>query len=430
MNKTINLSTVKVYRISDLVSMSPRKTLESNKREKEDKRSRRTRNAGLKTTLAEPSSFKQSNKIAVHGSKPKKTKSAQNKSTDVLWLHDTKLKYFADLQDRVLPEKRKELDEILSLNRSFDRRKVEALNDEIRRIESRSDEMDYILKTQNVVAKYMEMLEKEDDGHLQRDTSGRINQFISKFDNIEKQSLTEEYCKLVNNGLMINSSKLKFDDDICRHCGGETITHEGFVSCTECGIVSDKSVHDFRVSYNDFQDTVMKVPFAYKRVNRFREILNTLQAKENTDIPEDVMNAIQKEIEKEQDIDISDINKKKIKYYLKRLSLTQYYEHAPHILNKINGLPAVHIPTEVEEKFEEMFKDIQEPFEIVRVKVCPDRLSFLSYNYVFYKFCEVLDLHETKMHFTLLKSPEKLRAQDKIWKGICAILGWEYIPSI
>ena len=32
--------------------------------------------------------------------------------------------------------------------------------------------------------------------------------------------------------------------------------------------------------------------------------------------------------------------------------------------------------------------------------------------------------------FPLLKSPEKLRAQDMIWEKICRELGWEFIPSI
>ncbi|RKO84220.1 hypothetical protein BDK51DRAFT_33126 [Blyttiomyces helicus] len=68
--------------------------------------------------------------------------------------------------------------------------------------------------------------------------------------------------------------------------------------------------------------------------------------------------------------------------------------------------------TKVEEKLKEMFKSIQDPFRIAKEK-----------------FCEVSDLSEYKICFTLLKSIEKLRLQDKIWKGICEILDWEYISS-
>ena len=174
---------------------------------------------------------------------------------------------------------------------------------------------------------------------------------------------------------------------------------------------------------------MVKSTFSYKRQNRFQEILSTLQAKENTEIPEFVMNAVRREIDKEHNIDLTTIDTVKIKYYLKRLSLTNFYEHAPHILNKINGIPPISIPPEVEDKLREMFKDIQDPFDKIKERVCPSRLSFLSYNFVLYKFCELLDLDEYKKCFMLLKSNDKLRVQDKIWRGICEILDWEYIPS-
>ena len=62
---------------------------------------------------------------------------------------------------------------------------------------------------------------------------------------------------------------------------------------------------------------------------------------------------------------------------------------------------------------------------------CPiDRKNFLSYNYVLHKFCQLLELDNLLIHFPLLKSREKLREQDKIWKNICKDLKWEYIPSI
>ena len=70
---------------------------------------------------------------------------------------------------------------------------------------------------------------------------------------------------------------------------------------------------------------------------------------------------------------------------------------------------------------------IQIPF----IKHCPkDRKNFLSYSYVLHKFVELLGLDEYKICFPLLKSREKLHQQDKIWKGICNILRWEFIRSI
>lgn len=431
MAESINLNNFKVFRISDLIGgLSPRKNVDNNENEGDNKRSRRTRNTN-KNIMLEASSFKMSNKIAVHGNKPKKSKQSANTRTDVLWLHEIKMKYFQDLQDVELPKKKKELDMLLArCDPTEENRKIAVLRREIKAIENKEEEKEYIQLTSGLVEEYKQMLQNEDGSHLERDTSGAITKFIGKYDNVEKQRITEEYCRILNNGMMINTKKLKFDNTVCTHCGGETQSNQGFISCVECGLSSEKSVHDFQLSYNDYQEISMKNIYSYKRINRFNEILATLQAKENSEIPEFVMNAVQKEIEKEQNIEVGSINNKKVRNYLKRLSLTNYYEHIPHILNKINGIPPIQIPIEVEEKLREMFKDIQEPFENVKKVVCPSRISFLSYNFVLYKFCELLDLEEYQKCFTLLKSIEKLRLQDKIWKGICEILDWEYIPSI
>ena len=81
----------------------------------------------------------------------------------------------------------------------------------------------------------------------------------------------------------------------------------------------------------------------------------------------------------------------------------------------------------LEAKLRLMFSEIQQPFE----KHCPtERKNFLSYSYVLYKFCELLGEDDFLPCFPLLKSKEKLKQQDKIWKNITIELKWEYIPTI
>lgn len=165
-------------------------------------------------------------------------------------------------------------------------------------------------------------------------------------------------------------------------------------------------------------------------MNRFTEILQTLQAKESTDIPESVMEGIREEIRKDQLTDLSTLEKEKIKGYLKRINMTRYYENTAHIITKLNGIPPLHIPQHIEDEMKIMFKQIQEAFEIVRIEPIFTRTNFLSYSYTLYKFSELLGLHELLPHFTLLKSNDKLRTQDLLWKGITDILDWQYIPTV
>ena len=118
---------------------------------------------------------------------------------------------------------------------------------------------------------------------------------------------------------------------------------------------------------------------------------------------------------------------KKIREILKKIKLNKYYEHVPHIINRLNGIQAPTMSREVEERLRVMFREIQNPF----IKYCPkDRKNFLSYSYVLHKFCQLLGLDHFTEHFPLLKSREKLHNQDLIWKKICNELNWEFIKSL
>jgi hypothetical protein len=116
-----------------------------------------------------------------------------------------------------------------------------------------------------------------------------------------------------------------------------------------------------------------------------------------------------------------------VREILKKLKLNKYYEHVPHIINRLNGHNAPIMSREVEEKLRYMFKEIQPSFQLHRTE---GRNNFLSYSYVLYKFCELLELDEHLPCFPLLKNRDKLYVQDKIWQKICADLKWEFIRSI
>jgi hypothetical protein len=150
-------------------------------------------------------------------------------------------------------------------------------------------------------------------------------------------------------------------------------------------------------------------------------------AKESTEIPEEVYAHIRHELDKQKFTNLKLLDLDYIKKVLKSLNLTQYYEHSSYIISKLSGLPPPTISREMEERLRHMFEKIQSPFE----RHCPpDRINFLSYSYILHKFCQLLELDEFIKYFTLLKSREKLRIQDKIWKKICKDLRWEFIPSI
>ena len=146
-----------------------------------------------------------------------------------------------------------------------------------------------------------------------------------------------------------------------------------------------------------------------------------------TCIPPEVFEQLISELKKIIIKKLEDITHAKIRSLLKKLRLNKFYEHVPYITNILNGIKPPSMPQELEERLRIMFKDIQKPFD----NNCPtERKNFLSYSYVLYKFCELLEEDEYLTYFPLLKSKDKLYQQDVIWKKICHDLRWEFIATV
>ena len=247
--------------------------------------------------------------------------------------------------------------------------------------------------------------------------------------NINKDIIYDKFMKLIDKNYIntTNDSKNKNYFDKCIKCSIEMLlnNNSGQLTCPNCGYIENIIVDSDKPSFKEPPKEMTS--FCYKRINHLNEFLAQFQAKETTDIPETVYNDIINEIKKERIKNMALITPDKMRIILKKIKKNDYYEHIPYIINQLNGLPAPVIAPEIEEIIRGMFKAIQIPFE----KYCPvERKNFLSYNYVMYKFFELLELDEYLACFQLLKSRTKLHQQDQIWKNICKDLNWEYINSL
>lgn len=246
-----------------------------------------------------------------------------------------------------------------------------------------------------------------------------------------KKKMYDEYLarRGLSNGMNIieYSEHLKKMAEHCETCNvaREEIHAEGILVCPKCGseeyslVVSD---------FPSFRDPPKeRNNYAYKKQNHLNEILNQFQAKESTEIPEEVMNEVICEIKKRRIDNIANLDEQNIRDILKKLSRNRYYEHAAHILSRLNGNPPPTLSPEIEDKIRAMFQEVQAPYLLY----CPDdRRNMLSYHYIIYKFLELMELDEYKVHFPLLKSRDRLIQHDQIWKKICDYLQWEFISSV
>jgi hypothetical protein len=242
-----------------------------------------------------------------------------------------------------------------------------------------------------------------------------------------KKELMEEFAMRMKINIDSDFSEKTCITEHCNVCNiaREELSDEGILVCPKCGsqeymlVVSD---------FPSFRDPPKeRNNYAYKKINHLNEILNQFQAKESTIIPDEVMHEVICEIKKRRIQNIAELNEIGMREILKKLNKSKYYEHAAHILSRLNGNPPPTITPEIEEKIRAMFQEIQAPFLLY----CPDdRTNFLSYSYILYKFFELLELDEYKMYFPLLKSRDRLISHDLIWKKICDYLKWEFIRSV
>jgi uncharacterized Zn finger protein (UPF0148 family) len=242
-----------------------------------------------------------------------------------------------------------------------------------------------------------------------------------------KKQLFDEYTSRMKLNTGTEAEQRQILTEQCEKCNSprEELSEDGILVCPSCGseeymlVVSD---------FPSFRDPPKeRNNYAYKKINHLNEILNQFQAKESTIIPDEVMNDVVLEIKKRRIQNVAELTEKDMREILKKLNRSKYYEHATHILSRLNGNPPPTITPEIEEKIRAMFQEIQAPFLLY----CPDdRTNFLSYSYILFKFFELLELDDYKVYFPLLKSRDRLIAHDQIWKKICDYLRWEFISSI
>ena len=371
--------------------------------------------------------------------KPKCSKTiciSAKKSTTLDSKHKAIICDIAKAEEVTLPE--------LRTRRKAVKKSLNAKNNSIELIMELSDELvDINLKIKNIkISKKNYYLDNsryvfdyyENKKHTANGNGNGATKILNSFFNIgvtkldisknEISDVQKYLCNVDDTFLDINNFVVQ--TDICQKCNeGELIPieHEGMLVCNKCSTTLQYLLENEKPSYKELPNEVCF--YAYKRINHFREILAQFQAKETTQIPNDVFENIKLQIKKER-ITPTQLTNRRAKEMLKKLGYNKYYEHIPFIKDKLGVKPPVMMP-ELEERLCSLFMDIQAPY----AKYCPDdRVNFLNYYYTVYKLCELLEQNEFLHFFPMLKDREKRIEQDEIWKKICEELDWEFIPTV
>ena len=333
---------------------------------------------------------------------------------------------------------------------------IKEMRDSIIYLKNSQEKNDYLLSTSRMLYHYFDENNTYVESHARKSKSNKCSSkktvldFFSKSNKVEepvkivspdkpinndvktifknKKQIMDTYLSIVDKNYVKTINHLSSEEiDMCNKCNEPRIfdsTH-GVLICPECGVEEKILIDSDTPSYKEPPREITY--FAYKKINHANEFLSQFQAKESTDINNEIFEKIVDELKKETYINVKTVSPQKIREILKKLELTKYYEHCHYITNRLTGKPAPTIDSELEETLRNMFKEVQGPW----MKFCPpERANFFSYPYIFYKFFQLLEKDEYLSYCRLLKSREKLQEHDEVWRKICRELRWQFIPTV
>jgi hypothetical protein len=297
-------------------------------------------------------------------------------------------------------------------------------------IELNNDQNKYILDTCEILDKYL-ILDEQENELLSKDDPD-VEKILSKI-NMEKRILEESYFTRVDPNYTPNRNLNKINSTFCQNCNDILHIEHGSAVCYNCGSCFECLHLPEDLSYKEQQEMDYRHQFTYEKESHLIDWINRFQAKENKEISQEILDKVIIEAHKAKIHDLNKLEEKHVKAFLKKLKLNDYYDNVIAIINRINKRPPFVLTPQIENKIKEMFRKMQEPFN----KFKGARKNMLSYGYLLNKFFLILDLPEFAKYIKLLKSQEKLRQQDEIFKKIVDHMvdidpgtNWKFHPSL
>ena len=193
--------------------------------------------------------------------------------------------------------------------------KIKELQGKVTSIENDRDELDYFADTIDILDTYYQEKEVNNPDDTPKKKTKSLIEFFNKpkIQQKKDESLHKKYIKIIGEKV-VDPNRFTFIK-YCPLCNRELvlIQSEGIFTCVDnkCGYSETVLVESDKPNYKE-NNSDNQSSMAYKRINHFSEWINQFQAKESTDIPEEVYNKILQEINKYRIRDLAKLNNKQL----------------------------------------------------------------------------------------------------------------------
>lgn len=253
--------------------------------------------------------------------------------------------------------------------------------------------------------------------------------------NKEKQLLSENYLEIVNScisnqiigEIYIDIKEDEDFSDICTACGNKEkfIKDNDVLVCKNCYNQLVKLSFSKNQSYNP---SLKKCN--YDRTTHFKECIKQYQGKQNTFVNPAVYSDIKKALETQgllnntsnnPIIQFENVKKSHIRYFLKELEYTKYYDDYILIHSNLTEQPPPdisHIENELINEFEEISNMYTKMYKNI------DRKNFINIQFILYKLLLKHNFPIDDDDFITTKATDRNIESDRICKCIFDALGW------
>ena len=354
----------------------------------------------------------------------------------IMTLHEQKLEMFKN-RDILMKEKNSKLKElkqketIIETNsKEYTYKYKKSIKESIKNLEkdlielSLEYEMNYLLESSPILMEFYS-IEKVQE---------------SDKDFVKKNNLIYTYLKLINHPNIMNfniSTELIYQ---CKYCNTkmQEVENEDEYECKKCNYYLQLPKIDKTPSFDDLSRCgfLNQNSYNYEKEDYLGEYLKKFENSSNKTVPINIIHKVIVQFNKEGIKNFSKLNESDIKKCLKKINHQEYYDSVINILNRINGRENFVLPDDIKQKLKLMFRKINDPYQKHKPK---SRKSFFSYPYILHQFFKILDFPELSKFFPLLKSDDKLRIQDEIFKKVVDELkitdketevNWVFYPTI
>ena len=377
----------------------------------------------------------------------KKTTKPQPNIKTIDEKHTEMLNQFHEIETQTIPNLEEEYKSLKAKLSTLPDSKIDArmeIKDRLKSIKTRiktlkTQKKEYLLNNSKYIFHYFEDKKKISSGdnnqnanavysffRIKANTEESANPANSKYN--QAKIYYQKYWKNVGEDIIPTKDLFQCSDK-CEVCNkGELIPQdeEGILICNnmKCGNFVMHVVDNSKPSNKEPPNEVSYT--AYVKLNHFKEILSQFQAKETTQIPDEVIEQIKARIKKERITNIKTITYEKMREILKTIDLNRYFEHIQYI-NSILGINPPLMSEELHETLCVLFIEIQRPWAI---HCPPDRNNFFNYTYTLYQLCVLLDQTQYLPYIPMMKDRDKQYEQDMIWKKVCDDLDWVFFPTV